>query len=100
MTRRKHSLGIVGEFIPNDDKLLRFRYKNWKGNDHEYVIEPEKIEFGHYSAMGAAMGETNWVLHGMVVTRDGDLRPDMEPSRRRTFLLTQIREPEEIERSR
>lgn len=98
-------LMVQAQFVPyhTDTRahpMLRFRYKNWKGNDHEYVIDPEKIEYGRYSAQGAAIDdETNWVLHGFVVTRDGDLRPDMGPTRRRTFLLCQIRDLEEVERS-
>lgn len=69
----------------------RFRYTNWKGSDYEYRIVVEGIEFGPYDASGATSNEPGWALHGWVITRDGDARPEMG-TRRRTFLLNGIRD--------
>jgi hypothetical protein len=74
--------------------LLKFRYTNWRGEDHEYVIEPR---LGDRAAITHREG--HWCLSGMVVTRDGDPRPDMDPTRRRTFVLVGIRDLEEVPRS-
>ena len=76
---------------------LKFKYVNWRGDDHEYVIEVEAVAYGKYDSAGADRGNPeNWVIHGMVITRDGSSRPDMGPTRRRTFLLNKIRNPEEV----
>lgn len=76
---------------------LKFWYINHNEEDHEYVVNPEKIELGRYSNHGARSedGKSHWVLHAEVITRDGDERRDMG-TRRRTFLLTEIRELEEV----
>lgn len=80
--------------------LLRFTYTNWRGVDHEYVIEPLSIEFGPYDQGGVNDGrEQHWVMHGDVVTRDDDPRPEMGPTRRRTFIITGMRHVEEVPRS-
>lgn len=77
--------------------LLKFRYTNWKGEEHEYVIEPEGISYSDYPP-----GEEpkRWQLHGMVVTRDGDPRPQLSHhpgERRRSFLLVGLRDVEEVQ---
>jgi len=77
---------------------LKFRYVNWRGDDHEYVIEVEAVAFGKYDSAGAGptVHTGNWVIHGAVLTRDGDTRPDLGNNRRRTFLISKIRNPEEV----
>jgi hypothetical protein len=76
--------------------VIKFRYTNWRGVEHIYVIQPESIEFGPYDNDGRKEGGLkHWVLHGNVVTRDGDPRPEMNP-RRRTFLLVDIFDMEEV----
>lgn len=71
-------------------KLLRFNYINHRGDRHEYVVQPESIEFGPYENGGRDSRleeeDYNWVLHANTVTRDGDKREGMG-TRRRTFLL-------------
>lgn len=64
--------------------FLKFRYVNWRGNDHEYVIEPEPVLTldRHNDEEGPF-----WQIHGDVVTRDGDTRTEMMPTRRRSFKL-------------
>lgn len=78
----------------NTNTPIKFTYVNWRGDEHEYVIKLESLEYGHYGEHGStgSVGEMNWVLHGHVVTRDGDPRPDMG-TRRRTFLLNKIQDP-------
>lgn len=82
-------------------KLVKFRYRNHRGDLHWYVVKPESIEFGPHDNHGTGARpeeEYNWVFHGEVVTRDSDTRPDMG-TRRRTFLIgsmerLEIMEPE------
>jgi hypothetical protein len=77
-----------------DPLMLRFKYTNWKGDNHEYVILVESIEFGAYDKGGTTprpASEWSWVVHGDVVTRDGDTRRNMG-TRRRTFMLAELRE--------
>lgn len=71
---------------------LKFRYVNWRGDDHEYVIEKPELHPTH-----KARGDgTYWMISGQVVTRDGADRPEMGDSRRRTFELVKMREIEEV----
>lgn len=75
---------------------LKFTYVNWREEEHVYVVIPEKLELGPYHPHGIdSRPEATyvWALHGNVVTRDGDTRPTMG-TRRRTFILEGIREPE------
>lgn len=81
--------------VPTYTNKIKFKYTNWKGDDHEYVIQVESVEYGHYDGSGINADVRNWVLHGDVITRDGDSRDDMG-TRRRTFLIEKIRDPEEI----
>ncbi len=71
----------------------RFRYTNWRGTEHEYVIDVEGVEaprdFGTYTGEKAT-GDRVWVVHGDVVTRDGDPRKSVV-TRRRTFKLDELR---------
>lgn len=76
--------GIRFDLIPGK---VEFDYVNWRGQDHHYVIVTESFVFGMY-------GEgviPEWHLNGNVVTRDGDIRPEMGPTRRRSFLLHKMR---------
>lgn len=71
---------------------LEFDYKNWHDKEHHYLIRVETVEHGPYDEKGAGPGKgPNWVVHGDVLMRDGDPRDDMEPTRRRTFLLSKIK---------
>ena len=71
--------------------VVFFRYKNWRNENHDYVISVEEFALGPYDE-GGTHGNPNdlqWVMHGNVVTRDGDARDKMG-TRRRTFLLNKI----------
>lgn len=72
---------------------LAFKYVNWKGELHEYVIQPESLEFtdaGTVAKVDPRPGmQFRWVLHGQLITRDGDPRPEMS-TRRRSFDLSSI----------
>lgn len=101
-----HRHGVVGTFTPtaqeNGPRILRFQYKNWRGDEHEYVVD-----FGHpgtnctlelddmgdpeNEGIDATERETHLLLSGHVITRDGDPRPEMDPSRRRSFLVREMR---------
>jgi hypothetical protein len=79
--------------------LLRFDYVNWHGRLHTYLIEPESIEFGEDHPEELHRGK--WLLHGMVVTRDGDPRTkEMGDNRRRSFIFERLRGISQVERSR
>jgi hypothetical protein len=76
---------------------VRFRYQNWRGEDHEYIVYPESFEFGPYDESGKH-GNINpedktWVFHGNVLSRDGEQRVETP---RRTFLLSKMREVERV----
>lgn len=82
------------------DRFVKFRYVNWNGDPHEYIIKVLSVEFGPYDDGGGTprpVSMYGWVLHGDVVTRDGDPRPEMGPTRRRTFLIRKIHEMELID---
>lgn len=70
---------------------LKFEYTNWRDECHEYVIEvdprPDK-RLTHRDG--------KWWLNGDVVTRDGDGRSEMGPTRRRSFELTKMRNIEGV----
>jgi hypothetical protein len=82
---------------------LKFRYVNWRGDDHEYVIIPShrgvKSPPGFHASPTSMSHDTNHLmLSGDVVTRDGDPRPDMDATgRRRSFVIVNMREIEEVE---
>lgn len=73
---------------------LKFQYRNWRGEEHTYVIEPTGADvsppsFDH---------EPNRVmLHGNLISRDGDERCDLGISRQRSFVLVNMRLMEEVE---
>jgi hypothetical protein len=72
-------------------KQLKFRYTNWRGDDHVYVVEP--------TGAGTGIDDYNRdrpVIHAEVVTRDGDPRPEMGDNRRRTFVIAEMRDIEEV----
>lgn len=94
MYQIRRSAGVL-EAAP----LLKFRYTNWRGDEHTYVIDVEQLKVGLYRRSSTEVGPS-WLLHGYVVTRDGDPRPDMGSNRRRTFLLSGIKDIEEVARSR
>jgi hypothetical protein len=87
-------------FRVHQDDLLRFRYVNWKGVDYEYVVDPEGFQFGPFEKGGINSlpdAEHVWVMHGHVVTRNGDPREDLQ-TRRRTFILADMRGIGEVPR--
>ena len=63
---------------------LSFSYVNWREDLHDYVILPESGSLQYDRTKG-------WMISGEIVTRDCDTRPDMGPARRRTFMLTGMR---------
>ncbi len=79
-------------------QTVQFRYTNWRGDEYEYVVEVESFQFGRFqkSGIGREPDPRVWVLHGQVITRDGNERPEMNP-RRRTFLLDDVKDLEVID---
>lgn len=84
-------------------KLLRFRYKNWKGQEYEYVIAPDRNPGTRLQYLSPGVPDRDydalptWHLSGSIVTRDGDPRVEMGPTRRRSFILTRMQNIEEVE---
>lgn len=75
--------------------IVRFTYTNHKSCDHVYEIDVESFQYGPFVKDGIDRSEnpvSAWVMHGHVVTRDGDARPEMGGNRRRTFLLDGVRD--------
>lgn len=73
---------------------LKFTYVNWKGKEYEYVVEVEGFTFSDYPP-----GEPpkRWQMHGILITRDGDPRKELPDHPRRSFLVTKMRNMEEVE---
>ena len=74
------------------DRLLKFRYKNWRGDDHEYVIKIDKDAPMKYSNGGNGVN-SGWQISGDCIERDGALR---EGTPRRSFRLLDMRDVEEV----
>lgn len=79
-------------------RTIEFDYVNWRGDDHRYVLAVESFEFRSYGQAGIdPSAEPQWVLHGHIVSRDGDTRPELADhpgNRRRTFLMSIMRNVE------
>lgn len=85
------------------NELLKFIYVNWSGEEHEYVIEPESLEYKDIHYIHPKTGEyhgEHHVIHGMVVTRDGDPRPEMGDNRRRSFIVAKMQVIREVDSSK
>jgi hypothetical protein len=70
---------------------LRFNYKNWRGEEHEYLIDPEPHSLG---LRWEGDHEGSWVISGRCLLRDGEQRPDWP---RRTFKVVDMKDVEEVE---
>lgn len=85
-----------------DDLRIMFDYTNWKGRHYTYVIDVESIEWARYhpdEARYDVSANYAWTLNGHIVTRDGDLRPELGSSpgnRRRSFLISGLERVEEV----
>lgn len=82
--------------------FIEFDYVNWRGEDHHYLVEVEGVECGPYDAGGThaahSPDDVHWVMNGIVVTRDGEVR-ETQDNGRRTFLLGKIRNIGEVTRT-
>jgi hypothetical protein len=76
------------------DTHIQFRYCNWHGDEHTYVIVVEDFEYGPYDRAGLAdnPNDKRMVVHGQCLLRDERLRRDMWPWTRRTFLVELMEE--------
>lgn len=73
--------------------FLKFKYTNWRGDEHIYVILVTDAET---SPDLADPGRSPIpFLNGNVITRDDDPRNDMD-HRRRSFRIVKMRELEEV----
>lgn len=64
---------------------LRFRYVNHRGDEHEYVVQPQNL----------TRPDVWWSIDADVVTRDGDPREELG-DRRRTFRIDKMRDVESV----
>jgi hypothetical protein len=90
LSSRKWSSTLTGPgSIDGDPLLARFSYKNWKGEEHTYLVLAESIEHAIYNPYGEDNHpEPRWVLNAQVGERSGARKP----YHRRTFLLGKIRD--------
>lgn len=69
---------------------LKFDYVNWRGERHEYIIVPQGEPITEqYTRQGQGDTKTLY-LHGQLITRDGDPRIELGPSRRRSFEISRL----------
>lgn len=77
---------------------LQFHYKNWRGEEHTYLVTPLTIVFertnNHQPKKKGEPDRFGWVLRAQVMQRDNEDRPGI-----RSFLLTDIRDLIEVERA-
>ena len=78
---------------------LEFQYLNYHGRNHVYLIEVEGMDFKLGVRTESAI-EDAWYINGNVVTRDGDTRPEMGPTRRRSFRLDRMHSIREVKITR
>lgn len=76
-------------------RFLRFRYTNWNGEDHEYIVRPTRADL--QTLQNAQEDGPVPCLHANILLRDGDPRYEMLGSRRRSFRIASMTELEEIE---
>lgn len=69
------TLAEVNYVLAENPETVEFDYTNHRGEPHHYVVAPECTQWT----------SGGWFLDGQVVTRDGDPRKDMGPTRRRSF---------------
>lgn len=63
--------------------LLKFRYINWEGDEHEYIVDPQEI---------LSAGQ-QFVIHATCLYRDGQKR---DGELHRTFYLLGMKNLEEV----
>jgi hypothetical protein len=87
----------VGEGDRTPMVLLKFRYKNHRGDEHEYIIRPERLHFDRCGC-GPNPDELNWLISGWIVSRDGDRRQELilPQDRRRSFVLYNMKCIDEV----
>jgi hypothetical protein len=72
--------------------LLKFKYINHRGEDHEYILEPTDFLFiGIFSSKNPE--REGWSIIGKVIKRDDQYRGVI-----RSFAITKMRDIEELER--
>src|SRR3954447_13974728 len=87
---------LLGGEMSRVPGYLKFKYTNWRGDDHEYILEPEPESLAaHDYPLEDGNYEFHWNLSGEVITRDGDPRDEMGDTRRRSFVIASMREIEE-----
>lgn len=72
---------------------LQFRYTNWRGEEHLYLVEPQAISF----VKAASDDGPAWYLHALCLQRDGESRrghADQFP--RRSFKLKDLESVNEV----
>jgi hypothetical protein len=67
--------------------VLEFDYTNHHGNLRHYIVD---FAAGHKPGFTAGLGGRLSTVSGTLISRDGDIRPGMWPSRRRTFIASEM----------
>jgi hypothetical protein len=84
-------------------QCLQFKYRNWRGDKHTYLVLPEPLLTFAKHGDGSGEGlndDPTWQLHGLVVERDGEPHPGAEAGfyLRRSFKVGDLRKLRVVER--
>lgn len=73
---------------------LRFKYTNWRGHEHDYLVEPQTLVYQWVEVADSTTvpSEPHWIVNARMISRDG------EPRRvgTRSFILANMRDIEEV----
>lgn len=93
---------VLQYFISTDEldpqEEIEFRYLNWRGDEHTYVLRIESIEFGYYGGHSEPGNEEEWLMSGLNISRDGESRKNSPTAGwpRRTFRMSEMREVKKV----
>lgn len=76
-------------------KLIQFKYRNWRGQEHTYLVLPTTLRYSlnPMPQESPLEQEWHWYLNAEVIQRDGEDR-----SGARSFIIQNMQDVEEVAR--